>query len=274
MKKISTYISCLSVMVAVMVFSFLIAGAFNIRILKSTSANLGDFDSVSNKKICWGIKRADNHDQPDVGNNNVEVMKKYKGIYMGNKDKKVVYLTFDAGYEAGYTEKILSVLKDNNVTATFFITGHYLNSQPELIKKMIHNGNIIGNHTVNHKCLTEITLDEVKKEIMDLHKAVYEKFGYEMKYFRPPKGEFSERTINYINSLGYTSVLWSLAYDDWDENKQGREDYAKKKILDNLHSGAVILLHSNSKDNSLILDSVIKEIKASGYEIKSLDEYE
>ncbi len=274
MKKISTYFSCLSIMVGVMSVAFILAGAFNLKIIKSTSVNTGDYSNLSNKKISWGIKRADNHDQPDVGKENAEVMKKYNGIFMGNNEKKIVYLTFDAGYEAGYTEKILNTLKENNVTATFFITGHYLNTQPELIQKMIDNGNIIGNHTVNHKCLTEISLDKVKMEVMDLHTAVYEKFGYEMKYFRPPKGEFSERTMSYINSLGYTSTLWSLAYDDWDENKQGREEYGKKKILDNIHNGAVILLHSTSKDNSEILDSVIKEIKANGYEIKSLDEYE
>lgn len=122
--------------------------------------------------------------------------------------------------------------------------------------------------------MPDISLDELKNEIMNLHTAVYEKFGYEMKYFRPPKGEFSERTISFTNALGYKSVLWSLAYDDWDEAKQGREEYAKKKILDNIHNGAIILLHSNSKDNCNILDSVIKEIKANGYEIKSLDEYE
>ena len=274
MKKISTYFSCISIMISVMAFSFLLCGIFNKVGLKSTSGAAIEYDKLSNKKICWGIKRADNHEQPDVGKENIELMKKYNGIYMGNSEKKVVYLTFDAGYEAGYTEKILEVLKDNNVTATFFITGHYLNTQPDLIQKMIDNGNIIGNHTVNHKCQTEISLDEVREEIMNLHTAVYEKFGYEMKYFRPPKGEFSERTMSYINSLGYTSALWSLAYDDWDENKQGREEYAKKKILDNIHNGAVILLHSNSKDNSMILDSVIKEIKAKGYKIKSLDEYE
>ena len=97
--------------------------------------------------------------------------------------------------------------------------------------------------------------------------------GYEMKYIRPPKGEFSERTLNLTNNLGYTSVMWSLAYDDWDENKQGREEYAKKKILDNIHPGAVILLHGNSKDNTNILDSVIKEVKNMGYEFKSLDEF-
>ena len=122
--------------------------------------------------------------------------------------------------------------------------------------------------------MPEIELDTIKKEVMNLHTAVYEKFGYEMKDIRPPKGEFSERTISYTNSLGYTTVLWSLAYDDWDENKQGREAYGKSKVLDNLHNGAIILLHSNSKDNANILDSVIKEAKNNGYEFKSLDEFE
>lgn len=122
--------------------------------------------------------------------------------------------------------------------------------------------------------MPEIELDTIKKEVMNLHTAVYEKFGYEMKYIRPPKGEFSERTISYTNSLGYTTVLWSLAYDDWDENKQGREAYGKSKVLDNLHNGAIILLHSNSKDNANILDSVIKEAKNNGYEFKSLDKFE
>ena len=122
--------------------------------------------------------------------------------------------------------------------------------------------------------MPDVDLETIKKEIMDLHTAVYEKFGYEMKYTRPPKGECSERTIKYTNSLGYTTVMWSLAYDDWDENKQGREEYAKQKILENVHNGAIILLHSNSKDNCNILDEVIKEIKGMGYEFKSLDEYE
>lgn len=109
---------------------------------------------------------------------------------------------------------------------------------------------------------------------MNLHTSIYQKFEYEMKYIRPPKGEFSERTIDITNSLGYKTVMWSLAYDDWDENKQGREDYAKKKILDNIHPGAVILLHGNSKDNTNVLDYCIKEIRNMGYEFKTLDEFE
>ena len=127
---------------------------------------------------------------------------------------------------------------------------------------------------MNHKSMPDLEEDKLKSEVMDLHTAVYKKFGYEMKYLRPPKGEFSERTISYTNGLGYTTVMWSLAYDDWDENKQGREEYAKKKILDNIHPGAVILLHGNSKDNANILDTIIKEVRNMGYEFKSLNEFE
>ena len=135
-------------------------------------------------------------------------------------------------------------------------------------------GTQFGNHTVNHKSMPDISNEQIKSEVMNLHSAIYDKFGYEMKYIRPPKGECSERTIDYTNSLGYKTVMWSLAYDDWDENKQGREEYGKKKVLDNIHSGAVILLHSTSKDNSNILESLITEIQNMGYEFKSLDEYE
>lgn len=195
-------------------------------------------------------------------------------LLCGNSEKKYIYLTFDAGYEAGYTEKILKALDDNNITATFFITAHYLNSAEDMVKKIIELGNTIGNHTVNHKNLVNLSDDEIKKEVMELHKALYDKLGYEMKYFRPPKGEFSERVLNTINSLGYTSVFWSNTYDDWNKDNQGRGEYGKKKILDNLHNGSIILLHSTSEDNSLILDDIIKEAKNMGYEFKSLDEFE
>lgn len=117
------------------------------------------------------------------------------------------------------------------------------------------------------------SLETIKKEVMDLHTAIYEKFGYEMKYIRPPKGEYSERTIAYTNSLNYKTVMWSFAYDDWDEKKQGREEYGKKKIMDNLHNGEIMLLHATSKDNANILEETIKDIKGQGYEFKSLDEF-
>ena len=139
---------------------------------------------------------------------------------------------------------------------------------------MIDEGNIIGNHTVNHKSMPSLTEEQINSEVMELHKAMFEKFNYEMKYIRPPKGEYSEKSISVTNSLGYKTVMWSFAYEDWDEKKQPDEEKAKKKILDNLHNGEVMLLHGTSKTNASILGDVIKGIKNMGYEIKSIDEFE
>ena len=231
-------------------------------------------NGLDNTMIGWGIKRNDNHEQPDVGKKNKELLDKYKGICLGNKEKKYIYLTFDNGHEAGYTSKILEVLKQNDVKATFFITAHYLNTSSDLVKQMIDDGHIVGNHTVNHKSMPSLNGEEIKKEVMDLHQAVYEKFQYEMKYIRPPKGEYSENTLSVTNSLGYKNVMWSFAYEDWDENKQPDEEKAKDKILKNLHNGEIMLLHSTSKTNTNILNDLIKSIKEQGYEIKSLDDFE
>lgn len=242
---------------------------------KNTEVQIAETSSnpISNKKISWGIKRNSEHEQPDVGSANRKVLEEKQGICLGNKDEKVIYLTFDNGYEAGYTNQILDTLKANEVKATFFITAHYLNTASEIVGRMINEGHIVGNHTVNHKSMPEITNEEIKEEVMKLHQAVYEKFGYEMKYIRPPKGEFSERTIIATNNLGYQHVMWSFAYVDWDEQKQPDEEKAKKTVLDNLHNGEIMLLHGNSKTNANILDAIIKEIKAQGYQIKSLDEF-
>lgn len=122
--------------------------------------------------------------------------------------------------------------------------------------------------------MPDISNEEIKEEVMKLHTTVYEKFGYEMKYIRPPKGEYSERTLSFTNTLGYKTVMWSFAYDDWDEKKQGRTEYGKEKILSNIHPGCVILLHATSKDNAEILGDVIKEIKNMGYEFRSIDQFE
>ena len=250
----------------VIVSIFTILDMSNERAIKTNS-------QLNNKKIGWGIKRNDNHDQPDVGEENKKVLEENNGICLGNKDKKVIYLTFDEGYEAGYTEKILTTLRENNVKATFFITAHYLNTQEELVKKMIDEGHILGNHTVNHKSMPTLTEEQINSEVMDLHKSIYNQFGYEMKYIRPPMGEFSEKSISVTNSLGYKTVMWSFAYEDWNENKQPEENSAKKKIIDNVHNGEVMLLHGNSKTNTNILGDIINEIKNMGYEFKTLDEY-
>jgi peptidoglycan-N-acetylmuramic acid deacetylase len=258
-EKITRWIFTLTVM-AVVIFQF--------TVLSQATTEL------SNTQICWGLKRSDNNTQPVLDTESVNLLNKYNGISLGNQDKPYIYLTFDLGYEAGYTEKILDTLKENNVTACFFITGHYLNTQSDLVKRMIEEGHIVGNHTVNHASLYELSDEEITNELMNLNTALYEKFGYEMTYFRPPKGEFSERVLDIVTKLNFKTTLWSFAYDDWDENNQGRTEYGKKKILDNLHNGEVMLLHATSKDNSEILDEIIKEAKNQGYTFKSLDEFE
>ena len=255
----------------------LICGIFSFSIILSKreiKAVNTNSTTISNKKIGWGIKRNENHEQPDVGSKNREILEKNNGICIGNQDKKNIYLTFDEGYEAGYTSKILETLKANDVKATFFITAHYVNTQEELVRQMIEEGHIIGNHTVNHKSMPDLSEEKIKSEIMELHKSIYEKFGYEMKYIRPPKGEFSERTLGITNKLGYKTVMWSFAYEDWNEDKQPNEEASKTKILNNLHNGEIMLLHGNSKTNTNILDSIIKEAKEMGYQFKSLDEFE
>lgn len=229
--------------------------------------------TIKNDLIAWGFRRGENHLQSVLDTKAEKIIREFNGIALGDKEIPNVYLTFDSGYEDGYTEKILDVLKDKNVKATFFITGHYLNTASDLVKRMIEEGHIVGNHTVNHKCMPNLSDEEIKNEIMNLHNAVFEKFGYEMKYFRPPKGEFSQRVVKLARDLGYTTVMWSSAYDDWDKEKQNREEYGKKKIIENIHNGCVLLLHSTSKDNANILDNVLTKIKEEGYIIKNIDEF-
>ncbi len=216
----------------------LLCGALAITIIseKNKTVQTESNNSLSNNKIGWGIKRNNDHKQPDLGSTNKKLIDENEDIAMGNSQEKFVYLTFDEGYEAGYTEKILDILKENNVKAAFFITGHYLNSAERLVERMIKDGHIVGNHTVNHYSMPSLENEKLKEEIKKLHMSVYEKFGYEMKYLRPPKGEFSQRTLYLTKTLGYTTVMWSFAYDDWDENKQGREEYAKEKIISNIHN--------------------------------------
>ena len=254
----------------------LILAVFSLSVIalnKEQKEIMTNANNLSNQKIGWGIKRKDNHEQPDVGNNNKKVLEENKGICLGNKEEKIIYLTFDEGYEAGYTPQLLSILKDNQVIATFFLTAHYVNTQPELVQQMINDGHIVGNHTVNHKSMPDLTEEQIKKEVMELDQVINQKFDYEMKYIRPPKGEFSEKTLQVTNQLGYKTVMWSFAYEDWNEEKQPDEEASKKKILDNLHNGEIMLLHGNSKTNTNILDAIIKEAKNMGYEFKSLDEF-
>ena len=235
----------------------------------ATNSEIG----LSNKKIEWGIQRKNNHEQPDLGAKNKELINKYNGLAIGSPEKKYIYLTFDLGYEAGYTSKILDALKENGVQGAFFITAHYVNTASELLQRMINEGHIVGNHTVNHKSLPTLTDDQLREEIMKLHQMVYEKYGYEMKYMRPPKGEYSERTLSICENLGYKTVMWSFGYVDWDEKKQPSEEEGMNKIISNLHNGEIMLLHATSKTNADIMDQMLKKVKEEGYDFRSLDEF-
>lgn len=268
MSKKKKLIIIIILVILIIIFSLILNNKKELQTATTTS------DVVSSSKIEWGIKRNDNHEQPDVGSKNKAILEQNNGICLGNGEKKNIYLTFDEGYEAGYTPKILEVLKNNDVKAAFFITAHFANTESELVKQMIDEGHIVGNHTVNHKSMPTLSEEEIKREVMDLHVSIYQKFGYDMKYLRPPKGEFSEKSIIATNNLGYKTVMWSFAYEDWNEKNQPNEENAKKKILNNLHNGEIMLLHGNSKTNTNILGSIIQEAKNAGYEFKSLDEFE
>lgn len=232
-----------------------------------------EFDNLNTQKKAWGLKRGQNEKQPELSIENRELIEKYGGIVIGNNQDKRICLTFDNGYEAGYTEKILDILKDKNVKATFFVTGNYVERNKEIIKRIIDEGHILGNHTYSHKDCTAMSVKDLKEDLLKLHSFVYDEFGYEMKYIRMPRGEFSERTLAVSSSLGYRDVMWSFAYDDWNEKKKKGKEYAIKKIIENLHPGEIMLLHAVSKDNVDSLEQIIDLIRDKGYNFKSLDEF-
>ncbi|AIS52978.1 hypothetical protein TKV_c18280 [Thermoanaerobacter kivui] len=228
-------------------------------------------ENLDNTLYSWGMRFLPNHQTPEITPLAMSLIKKYDAIFVGDTSKKVVYLTFDEGYENGYTPKILDILKENNVKAAFFVTGPYIKQQADLVKRMVKEGHIVGNHTVNHPSLPTMPDEKVKEEITKLGDMFSELTGKEMRYFRPPKGEYSERTLYLTKSLGYRTVFWSLAMADWQPLPGGPEE-SYNTVMKRIHPGAVILLHAVSKDNALALDRIIKGIKAEGYEFKTLDD--
>lgn len=235
-----------------------------------------DLSSLDNTTIGYGQGViVDSENKPKGAIDFNEKYSKYNAIAMAKTDadkennKKTIYLTFDQGYENGFTAKILDTLKEKNVKATFFVLQDYAEKNPELIKRMIDEGHTIGNHSVSHPSMPSISIEEAKEEIMGLHNYIKDNFGYEMTEFRPPKGEFSERILQLANECGYKTVLWSFAYADWDVNNQANESEALQKVTDAKHDGAIYLLHSVSETNANILGDVIDNLKNDGYEFKS-----
>ena len=198
----------------------------------------------------------------------------YKAVCYDTKtEKKVLYLTFDCGWENGYTEKCLDVLKEKNVPAAFFCTLDHIRSTPELIARIINDGHIIGNHSANHADFSEISRQQMADEILECDNYLRKNFGYATSFFRFPEGSYNENALELIDSMGYTSVFWSCAYADWDVNAVKGGDYAFKTVTSRLHPGAIILLHSVSPDNAEALGKIIDFAHGQGYEFRALTDY-
>lgn len=197
----------------------------------------------------------------------------FSAVTLGNQNEKVLYLTFDCGYEHdNLTNKVLDILKEKNVPATFFSTLDHVKSEPELIGRMIKEGHIVGNHSATHPSFATIDREQMVKEIAGFENHMREKFGYASKFFRFPSGEYTDSALDQIAQLGYVSVFWSVAYNDWNTDKIQGKDYAVETVMSRLHNGAIILLHSVSHDNAEALPEIIDKAREQGYEFKSLTE--
>lgn len=221
----------------------------------------------------WGLSFQQPGSAP-VGNATPEYLKQFGGWYIGDstKKEKCIYLTFDAGYENGYMPQILDTLKKEKVPAAFFLVGNYVTENPELVKRMVKEGHLVGNHTMHHPDMSAISEKEAfAKELHDLEAAYQEVTGKEMqKFYRPPQGKYSEQNLLQAHEMGYTTVFWSLAYVDWLTDQQPSREEALNILNERIHPGAIVLLHSTSKTNGEILGELIQGWKAQGYTFKAL----
>lgn len=221
----------------------------------------------------WGLGFGQTGEKP-TGNVSAEELKKYHAAYMDPTDEKVIYLTFDAGYENGNTPAILEALKKHDASATFFVVGNYLETSPELVKRMVEEGHIVGNHTYHHPDMSKISdKQSFEKELKDLENLYTQVTGQTMKkYYRPPQGKYSENNLKMAQEMGYKTFFWSLAYVDWYQDKQPSKEEAFKKLLGRIHPGAIVLLHSTSDTNGAILDELLTKWEEMGYHFATLDD--
>lgn len=269
MKKNYSIIIIIIMVMAVCMGLYLDIGGYKNFHIASSNAN---YNELSNKAYGWGLKKV-KASEPDVTQKQKDDLEKYNAFYMDNKKPKKLYLTFDEGYENGYTEVILDCLKEKNVPAAFFITGPYAKKETTLVRRMIDEGHIVGNHTVNHPNLAKLeSAEKIRTELSNMNNLVSEMYSYDMKYMRPPEGQYSERVLAVSNDMGMRTVFWSFAYIDWQVNNQKGKEYAFGEVTKYLHDGAVILLHAVSKDNAEALGDIIDYARAQGYEFAPLDE--
>lgn len=229
--------------------------------------------AYDNKTFNWSYKPAPTHTPADTEPHYKDMLTASDGYFLGDTNEKSLYLTFDNGYENGYTEKVLDVLAEKKVPGAFFVTGHYLKTAGELVKRMVNDGHIVGNHSFHHPSLPAVSDGKLTEELESVKTMFTELTGEsKMQYLRPPRGEFSERTLMNSKQMGYTNVFWSLAYKDWEVDKQKGKDYAFEQVMKRIHPGAVMLIHSVSPDNAAALADIIDECERLGYTFRSLDE--
>ncbi len=221
----------------------------------------------------WGLS-FQQEGEPPVANASAEELAKYDAYYAEMTDEKVLYLTFDAGYENGNMPAILDALKKHNAPATFFVVGNFIESEPQLIQRMVSEGHTVGNHTYSHPDMSKISTVETFTQELEGVEKLYEKItGQAMtKYYRPPQGKYSEMNLQMAKDLGYKTFFWSLAYVDWYVDNQPTREEAFEKLLGRIHPGAIVLLHSTSSTNAEILDELLTKWEEMGYSFKSLDE--
>ena len=233
--------------------------------------------SASDGKYNWYCVHRKDHLQPSAAPE-IAFIEEFDGFYIDrehddNCSDKVIYLTFDAGYENGNIEKVLDTLKEEQVSGAFFILGNLINKNTELVIRMFDEGHLVCNHTFSHSAMVNRSKEEFAQELEKIEKFCFEKTGHNMaKYYRPPEGRFDRSSMQYAKELGYKTVFWSFAYADWDNSSQMSAEKAKNKILSNIHNGEIMLLHPTSATNAQILGDVIRELKAQGFRFGSLDE--
>lgn len=227
------------------------------------------------KEIDWYIVPNKNNLPPEPNKNAIPIFQNFSAYYIGNTEKKILYLTFDEGYENGYTSQILDTLKKHEVPAAFFVVKPYIKTNKDLILRMINEGHLVCNHSANHPSMAKVTnIDKFNKEFIEVEEEFKKITNTDMpKYFRPPMGKFSEFSLKLTNDLGYKSIFWSLAYKDFDVKNQPSKEKAENTILGRIHNGAIILLHAVSKTNAEILDNILSILKSQGYEFRALTDF-
>lgn len=246
-----------------------LAGRFTAKTVEKVSGRV----VLPSSEGSWGLS-FQTEGQPPTANATFDELKKYDAFYAEDTTEKVIYLTFDAGYENGNTPAILDALKKHQVPATFFVVGNFLSTSPDLVKRMVSEGHIVGNHTYHHLDMSKISsMDTFSKEINDVETLYEEITGEKMiKYYRPPQGKYSEENLKMAKELGYKTFFWSLAYVDWYQDDQPTKEEAFDKLLSRIHPGAIVLLHSTSSTNGTILDELLTKWEEMGYTFKSLDQ--